>query len=118
MYLIEHKKLFSPISIVMNIYTQWRSQGVANKQLPISFGGLPIVVFICKFLPIEILLCETCLFIFELGISCNGWAIKNVTFCILTISHSLFILTNSIFFQNIPRLTLYRTAYTLVRMIV
>ena len=26
--------------------------------------------------------------------ACNGWAIKNVTFCILTISHSFFILIN------------------------
>jgi hypothetical protein len=32
---------------------QWRNQGEANGQLPISFGGLPIVIFISKFLPIE-----------------------------------------------------------------
>jgi hypothetical protein len=31
-------------------------RGEANGQLPISFGGLPIEVFIRKFLPIEILL--------------------------------------------------------------
>ena len=35
---------------------QWRNQEEANGQLLISFGGLPIEVFIRKFLPIEILL--------------------------------------------------------------
>ena len=54
----------------------------------------------------------------EFRVPFNGWAIKNVTFCILTISHSLFILMSQVFFQNIPRLTLYRAAYTLVHMIV
>jgi hypothetical protein len=29
------------------------TRGEANGQLPISFGGLPIIIFISKFLPIE-----------------------------------------------------------------
>jgi hypothetical protein len=48
---------------------QWRNQGmagVANGQLPISFTDLPIVIFTSKLLPIEILLFQNCLFIFEL----------------------------------------------------
>jgi hypothetical protein len=39
--------------------------GGANGQLPISFGALPIEIFIKKFLPIEILLFQNCLFIFQ-----------------------------------------------------
>jgi hypothetical protein len=42
---------------------QWRSQGLANGQLPNEFGGLPIVIFISNFLPIEIFLFQKCLFI-------------------------------------------------------
>jgi hypothetical protein len=37
-------------------HNQWRIQGLANGQLPNEFGGLPIVIFISNFLPIEILL--------------------------------------------------------------
>jgi hypothetical protein len=40
--------------------------GESNGQLPISFGDLLILIFISKFLPIEILLLHNCLFIFEL----------------------------------------------------
>jgi hypothetical protein len=46
------------------------TKGEANGQLPISFGGLPIVIFISKFLPIEIFLFQNCLFIFELDSKC------------------------------------------------
>jgi hypothetical protein len=35
---------------------QWRNQRLANGQLPNEFGDLPIIIFISKFLPIEILL--------------------------------------------------------------
>jgi hypothetical protein len=44
--------------------------GGANGQLPISFGYLPIAIFISKLLPIEILLFQNCLFIFELDSNC------------------------------------------------
>ena len=46
------------------------------------------------------------------AIQCNGWAIKNVTICILVISHSFFVLTNKFFPQNIPRFTLDKIVYT------
>ena len=46
------------------------TRGEANGQLPISFGDLPIVIFISKFLPIEILLFQSCLLIFELDSNC------------------------------------------------
>jgi hypothetical protein len=37
----------------------------ANEKLPISFGDLSSVILISKLLPIEILLFQNCLFIFE-----------------------------------------------------
>jgi hypothetical protein len=43
------------------------TKGQANGQLSISFGDLPIVIFIRKVLSLEILLFQNCLFIFELG---------------------------------------------------
>ena len=42
----------------------------ANEQLPISFGDLPIVIFMSKFLFIEVLLFQNGLFIFELDSNC------------------------------------------------
>jgi hypothetical protein len=41
-------------------------RGETNGQLPISFGGLPIEVFIRKFLHIEILLFQNCFFNFSM----------------------------------------------------
>ena len=58
-------------SLRKRIITRQRcNQGEANGQLPISFGDLPIVIFISKFLPIEILLFQSCLLIFELDSNC------------------------------------------------
>jgi hypothetical protein len=37
---------------------QWRNQGGANGQLPISFEDLPIAIFISKFLPIAIFISQ------------------------------------------------------------
>jgi hypothetical protein len=42
----------------------------ANGQLHISFGDMSITIFISKLLPIEILLFQNCLFIFELDSNC------------------------------------------------
>jgi len=42
----------------------------ANGQLPILFGDLPIVSFVNKLLPIEILYFQNCLFIFGLNTVC------------------------------------------------
>ena len=48
----------------------------------------------------------------------NGWAIKNVTFCILTISHSFFILMNLIFFSKYSQLkALQNTLFLLSKII-
>jgi len=44
------------VSVSVRGFRQWRIQGLANGQLPNEFGGLPIVIFISNFLPIEILL--------------------------------------------------------------
>jgi hypothetical protein len=46
------------------------TDGEANGQLPISFGDLPIAIFISKLLSIEILLFQNYLFIFELDGNC------------------------------------------------
>jgi hypothetical protein len=45
--------------------------GVTDWQWPIPFEDLPIVIFIRELLPIEILLFQNCLFIFELDSNCN-----------------------------------------------
>jgi hypothetical protein len=42
-------------------FRQRRNQGGPNGQLPISFGHLPIEIFINQFLPIENLLFQNCL---------------------------------------------------------
>ena len=46
------------------------ARGRANEQLPISFEDSSIVILIVKFLSMEILLFENCLFIFEYEDSC------------------------------------------------
>jgi hypothetical protein len=52
-----------PLGIIL-LYSG-ATRGEANGQLPISFGGSPIVNFISKLLPIEILLFQNFLFIFK-----------------------------------------------------
>ena len=48
--------------------------------MSISFGALPIVIFISKLLPIEILLFQSCLFIFELDGNCIFSIRLNLTY--------------------------------------
>ena len=48
----------------------------------------------------------------------NGWAIKNVTFCILTISHSFFILMNYFFFSKYSPLKAVQNALFLLSKII
>jgi len=53
-----------------NAFAGAQPGGGGNGQLPISFEDLPIVIFISRFLPVEILVLQNCLFIFELDSQC------------------------------------------------
>jgi hypothetical protein len=53
-----------------NAFAVAQPGGGVNGQLPISFEDLPIVIFISRFLPIEILVLQNCLFIFRLDSQC------------------------------------------------
>ena len=74
-------------------YWQYRldsgiAKGGANEQLLISFGNLPIVIFMSKFLPIEVLLFQNGLFIFKLD--------SNSIFILPSESHMHFLLVLSV----------------------